>query len=132
NTIASLLLDVYVAFAINETDRMFSRQLVERLVSISAGRPWVEARKGKEINELWLAQQFRPYGIKPRTIWIGEDHAKGYYFEDFREASQRYVPKAEAQAFLDEFKSPNGANHEGCAPAAGETGVAQPPTTQKE
>ena len=108
---------------------MFSRQLVERLILRSAGRPWVEARKGKEINELWLSQQLRPYGIRPRTIWIGEDHAKGYYFEDFREASQRYVPKAEAQAFLDELTSPSQASGEEPAPAAGENGAAQTPAT---
>ena len=29
------------------------------------------------MTELWLAQQLRPYGIKPRTIRIGEQVAKG-------------------------------------------------------
>jgi hypothetical protein len=106
NPIASLLLDIFLVFILDHGDRMFSKTLVEYLDARSAGRPWAEARKGKEITELWLAQQLRPYGIRPRTIWIGDAQAKGYYFEDFKEASQRYIPKAEAKAFLDELKAP--------------------------
>ena len=41
-------------------------------------RPWVEMFHGKEINDLLLAKKLRPYGIRPKTIWIGEEHAKGY------------------------------------------------------
>jgi hypothetical protein len=84
---------------------MFSRTLVEELSVRSADRPWAEARKGKDITELWLAQQLRPYGVRPRTIWIGHDHAKGYLRDDFTETFQRYIPKAEAEAFLAELKN---------------------------
>jgi sulfite reductase beta subunit-like hemoprotein len=104
NPIASLLLDIYLVFLINHAQRLFSRTLVEGLTGRSADRPWAEARRGKEINELWLAQQLRSYGIRPRTIWIGDSHAKGYYLAELQETMQRYVPKAEAQAYLDELK----------------------------
>ena len=106
NPIASLLLDIFIAFPLSRTDRMFSRTLVECLAARSADRAWAEARKGKGINELWLAQQLRPYGIRPRTVWIGGEHAKGYFLEDFRETFHRYIPKADAEAFLAELKNP--------------------------
>jgi hypothetical protein len=49
---------------------------------------------GEPITGLWLAQQLRPYGVKPRTIWIGES-AKGYVQEDFGEIYERYIPRSE-------------------------------------
>jgi len=59
---------------------------------------WVELRKGMEISELWLAQQLRPYGVRPKTIWIGEIAAKGYLKEDFGEVFRRYIPRSEVEA----------------------------------
>ena len=105
--IASLLFDICLIFTLGESDRMFSRILAEELNLRFSDRPWAEARKGQPIDGLWLAKQLRPYGIRPRTIWIGEDQAKGYHLEDFSEAFQRYVPKAEAQAYLAELTKPD-------------------------
>ncbi len=45
-----------------------------------------------------------PYGIRPKTIWIGEDHAKGYLLDDFTETFHPYIPKAEARAYIDELR----------------------------
>ena len=84
--------------------RVFSRDLVAGL-NCDTDRPWVALRKGKEVTELWLAQQLRPYGLKPKTIWIGETAAKGYLEEDFLEAFRRYVPKSAAQALLDNVRT---------------------------
>jgi len=61
-------------------------------------------RQGKEITELWLERQLRPYGVRPKTMWIGKDVAKGYFKDDFQEIFHRYTPKAQAQALLDELK----------------------------
>src|SRR6266436_2447550 len=80
--------------------RVFSRDLVAGL-NCEAERPWVALRKGNAVTELWLAQQLRPYGLKPKTIWIGETAAKGYLEEDFMEAFRRYIPKSAAQALLE-------------------------------
>src|SRR5438445_4871678 len=79
----------------------------------------------KYVSELmkWSTKQLRPYGIRPRTIWIGEDQAKGYYREDFSEAFQRYVPKAEAQAYLAELTKPEEPEKGAPAPA-----TTEPPT----
>jgi hypothetical protein len=43
-----------------------------------------------------------PYGIGPKTIWIGEESAKGYV-EDFIETFRRYIPKSVAKAPLEEW-----------------------------
>jgi len=106
NPIASLLLDICLIFGLSETDRVFSRTLVEDLNLRAPDRPWAEMRKGKEITGIWLSQQLRPYGIRPRNLWIGDDQGKGYYLEDFRETFQRYIPKAEAVAYLAELERP--------------------------
>jgi hypothetical protein len=59
-----------------------------------ADRPWMQMRKGKEIDELWLARQLAPYGIRPHTIRIEGVAAKGYTEEDFVEVFRRYIPRA--------------------------------------
>jgi hypothetical protein len=103
--IGALLWDIFVLFATSQVNRMFSRTLVEALNGFTE-RPWSALRKGKAITELWLAQQLRPYGVRPRTIWIGDTAAKGYLDEDFREAFQRYIPRSEIEAMLREPKKP--------------------------
>ena len=102
--ISSLLTDILLTFVIEERDRIFSRTLVKGLNRRSAHRPWSERRNGKPITDIWLAQQLRPYGIRPRTLWIGEEQAKGYFREDFQETFERYIVKGEAQAYMEELK----------------------------
>jgi len=59
------------------------------------------------VTETWLSQQLRPYGIRPKTIWIGETSAKGYVEEDFTEVFRRYIPKSALQSLIDESKAAN-------------------------
>jgi hypothetical protein len=80
---------------------MFSRDIVETLNAYT-DRPWMVLRRGKEVTETWLSQQLRGYGLRPRTIWIGERSAKGYMEEDFTEVFRRYLPKSAVRALLDE------------------------------
>jgi hypothetical protein len=61
-------------------------------------------RRWKEITETWLARQLRPYGVRPKTIWIGETSAKGYLEADFEETFRRYIPKAAIMAYLAQAK----------------------------
>jgi hypothetical protein len=114
--IGSLLLDIYLAFVYAKVERMFSRDLVKALSSYT-DRPWVELRRGKALTETWLAQQLRPYGVKPKTIRIGEELGKGYVQEEMLETFRRYIPKPELEAFMAEMRE-RGA--EAAAPAAGE------------
>ena len=105
---SSLLLDIFIIFAVSASPRMFSRTLVAQLNARSTDRPWVERLKGRPITELWLSQQLRPYGIRPRNLCIGEQQAKGYVEEEFNETFRRYIPKSEAEAYLAELTAPAG------------------------
>jgi len=99
------MLDIVAIFAENDTNRMFSRDIVARLNSFQ-GRPWADALNGKPITELWLSQQLRPYGVRPKTIWIGDTSAKGYVQESFMETFRRYITKADLELLKSEAASP--------------------------
>ena len=67
----------------------------------------MESRNGRQITEMWLANQLRPFGISPRTLRSDDSVAKGYLREDFTEAFRRYLPKSELESFLaDPTKTP--------------------------
>jgi len=83
--------DIRVVFEACNDVRLFSRDMVGVLNGLG-DRPWRELRRGKPVTEMWLAMQLRPYGIRPKTIWIGSESAKGYERADFEEAFSRYVP----------------------------------------
>jgi hypothetical protein len=95
--IGALFLDIMVLLLRENATRIHSRTLVAGLTTILE-RPWAELRNGKPITESWLAGQLRPYGIRPKTIWIGKIPAKGYLKEDFAEAFRRYIPRSELEA----------------------------------
>jgi hypothetical protein len=95
--IGSLLLDLKVMFVNGNCQKMHSWRMVEALNGLG-DRPWTELRAGKEINELWLARQLRPYGIRPKMLWLERTTARGYEAEDFGEAFRRYIPRGEVEA----------------------------------
>jgi len=97
--IGSLLLDIFTLFTIDKIDRMFTYTLLAGLNSCGS-RPWKEPLKGKEATDLWLAQQLRPYGVKSRTMRIGEQRAKGYLEADFMDVFRRYISRSEVDALL--------------------------------
>ena len=99
--IAALLAELAVVFVEIDGNQVFSRTLVA-VLNASPDRPWAELSQGKPVTELWLANQLRPYGIRPRTRRIGDERAKGYALEDFQETFRRYVPASIARALLAE------------------------------
>src|SRR5206468_10435066 len=105
NPIGSLLLDIFVVFTLEQADRLFSRALAEGLGRFG-DHSWAEMLNGKAITGTWLAQQLRPYGIRPKTLWIGDTSAKGYTFEDLQEVFQRYIPRCEVEALSAELRPP--------------------------
>jgi len=107
NPIGALLLDIMVAFLEEGSERIHSRRLVERL-NHAGDRPWVELSKGKELSELWLAQQLRPYGIRPKTLRIGKIVAKGYLRGEFGEVFRRYIPRSEVEALRATMEAAEG------------------------
>jgi Protein of unknown function (DUF3631). len=46
---------------------------------------------GKPISEAWLARQLRRFGIRPKTLRIDDDRAKGYERAAFADAFDRYL-----------------------------------------
>jgi len=112
NPIGSLMLDMFILFAEEKVERMFTRKLIDGLMRFS-DRPWQEmagvrqttARQGngKEITGPWLSRLLRPYGIRPRTVWIGESSAKGYVLDEMIEILRRYVSRSDLEALKAEW-----------------------------
>jgi hypothetical protein len=96
---SSLLFDILLQFVHFNAERIYSRDLVACLNHLP-DRPWAMMRSGNAINELWLSQKLRPYGIRPRTIRTGTMTAKGYFKDEFTEIFRRYIPRSEAKAYL--------------------------------
>jgi hypothetical protein len=108
--IGALLFDIFFALFRHKSNRIFSRDWVTWLSGIS-DRPWaempglryVDCGQRREVTELWLARQLRPYGVRPRILRIGDQIGKGYAQEDLLEVFQRYMPRVE----LDDLKQEN-------------------------
>jgi hypothetical protein len=77
----------------------------------------------------WLSQQLKPYGIKPRNMWVNGEQGKGYELEDFRETFRRYIPRAELEALKAEAQQSNEGTKAGNSTAEGK-GAAEPPANQ--
>jgi len=99
--IGSFLVDVMLAFMAAQTEKLFSRDMVTRLI-IRELRPWTEMLRGRQLTELKVAQILRGYGIRPRTLWIDGQTAKGYVRSDFEPLFKRYVPQSEMDALREE------------------------------
>jgi hypothetical protein len=108
NVVSTLLLDCFLIFTEHKAERMFTRDLVQRLNALP-NRPWRELLKGKDklIDDLWLAKQLRPFGIVPTTIWIGQQAARGYLHDAFLEPVRRYTSKADWESYQATFLQPD-------------------------
>lgn len=89
-----LLTDIRQMFHENGVERIFSKILVESLCKMT-DRPWLEVQRGKPITERWLARQLARFEIRPKTVRIYEDRAKGYETAAFTDAFERYIPAEE-------------------------------------
>ena len=103
NPIGALLLDIWAIFVRFHAKRIFSYDIV-LLLNRLEDRPWSVAKKPVEITELWLSQQLRPFGVRPRNLWIGGEQRKGYVRDEFMDLFARYVSKSEAEAFIVNLK----------------------------
>ena len=89
-------MDILLAFLDAGIPRLHSRILVGAL-NLRDERPWRQLTNGRKMDEIGLARQLAPYGIRPRNIRIGDTIARGYTQEDFAEAFRRYIPASEAE-----------------------------------
>ncbi|CAN5871965.1 hypothetical protein BH18ACI4_BH18ACI4_25850 [soil metagenome] len=65
-----LLSDIRQIFSEVNSERLFSKTLIEQLVAM-ADRPWPEANNGKAVTSAWLSRRLRPFSIFPKSIRIG-------------------------------------------------------------
>lgn len=82
-----LLSDLRSVF--EHSDEMSSKSILKALVEIEEA-PWGDL-KGKPLDERGLANRLRAYGIKPKTIRIGDTTPKGYKGSDLFDAWRRYL-----------------------------------------
>lgn len=89
-TTGTLLLGA-IREAFGEGDRITTTDL---LTTINADEelPFGGWRDGKGIDGRRLARLLKPYGIRPRTIRIGDHTEKGYLRESFSEPWTRWLP----------------------------------------
>ncbi len=99
-----LFLDIFIHYTSERVDRIFTRSLIEWLNRIP-NHAWAELSKGRAFDEIWLARQLRPYGIRPRLIRIGEDVSRGYLLEDFMDSFRRYISRTEFAALTAEMEA---------------------------
>ena len=76
-------------FAEAAVGRIFSADLANALCSL-ADRPYCYPDnlkpKGIVVTQGWLWHRLQPYGIRPRTVRIGEDRGKGCELAQFETA----------------------------------------------
>ncbi|HUZ47878.1 MAG TPA: DUF3631 domain-containing protein [Terriglobia bacterium] len=87
-----LLADLRKLFGEEETGRLASSRIVEKLIEME-DRPWPEYSHGKPISKRGLAKVLGRFGISPRTIRTDNGILKGYVLEDFEDAFLRYLPE---------------------------------------
>jgi hypothetical protein len=81
--------------AMNGAERITTADLQE-IINADDSLPFGGWNESKGIDPRSLARLLKPYGIKSRTIRIGEVTAKGYHARDFEDAWERYLPSARA------------------------------------
>jgi len=82
------------------------RTLADRCILIRMQRK-IPNEECERLRNLDVAShQLRPYGIRPKTLWIGNTAAKGYLKEDFMDVFRRYIPESELDALRARPKPP--------------------------
>jgi putative DNA primase/helicase len=86
-----LLKDMQQAFTDRNGENIFSDDLVKQLHGMEE-RPWLEyGRERAPITKGQMARLLRPFEIRPRSVRIGADTAKGYTLEMCCDAFERYI-----------------------------------------
>jgi putative DNA primase/helicase len=85
-----LLEDIWDHFQEASSDRLTSKEIVERLVEMEE-RPWPEWRQGREITPTGVARLLKPFAVRPKQF--KDDSGKkqrGYSKEQFLDPVIRY------------------------------------------
>jgi hypothetical protein len=86
-----LLIDIKDIFNSHNTDRMFSKTLVEALQELTES-PWADWNKGKGLSTNGMSILLKDFSVYSKNIRIDEEQRKGYTLESFEDAFKRYIP----------------------------------------
>jgi hypothetical protein len=103
NSGTELLQDIYAMFVLMNETKMFTRSILTCLKDPEFA-PASLATKYSNLDEHKIAQNLRPYGIKPMVFRAGKHIGRGYTMEALKDAVARYVPKAEIDARIQELE----------------------------
>jgi hypothetical protein len=87
-----------------DTDGLATTTILEE-VNADEELPFGGWRHGEGLDPRGLARLLKPYGIKRRTIRLGDQTAKGYKREQFEEAWARYLPPSGGKGSQGEHRS---------------------------
>jgi hypothetical protein len=87
----SLISDIRDIFSEKHAQMLSSLQLVGTLSKME-GRPWPAMEHSGVITPNSLARLLAPFEIFPRNLRVGASIVKGYRFDSFTEAWNRYLP----------------------------------------
>lgn len=86
-----LLRDIRQYFATSGSSRVTSKELCEALNSDEEG-PWRTcSNNGKPITPNLVGKLLRPYGVKPKTMRVGNSTLRGYEKAQLEDAFERYL-----------------------------------------
>jgi len=85
-----LLSDIQEIFEEKRVDRISTADLIKTLCD-DEEKPWATYNRGCPIEPRQLAGKLKGYGIKSKTIRIGNVTAKGYEREQFKDSFIRYA-----------------------------------------
>tara|TARA_R100000900_G_scaffold39187_2_gene32279 strand:- start:638 stop:1849 length:1212 start_codon:yes stop_codon:yes gene_type:complete len=85
-----LLRDIRQYFLASGSSRVTSKDLCEALNSDEEG-PWKTCSNGKPITPNLVGKLLRPYGVKPKTMRVGNSTLRGYEQAQLEDAFERYL-----------------------------------------
>jgi hypothetical protein len=83
-----LLADLRVVFG--EREHLSTEEILAALVAIDDA-PWADLR-GKPLDARTLSRRLGRYGVKPRTVRLGDRTSRGYSRDDLFDPWSRYLP----------------------------------------
>jgi putative DNA primase/helicase len=84
-----LLADIQEIFG-DDREKITTAELI-RLLCADEEKPWATFNRGRCISPRQVAKRLKEYGILSHTIRIGNETAKGYTVDQFKEAFSRYL-----------------------------------------
>jgi hypothetical protein len=88
-----LLSDVRTVFG--KRDAMHTADILSALQALDEA-PWAELVAGKPLNSRGLSRRLAGYGIKAKSVRVGESVARGYSRDDLTDAWSRYLSPPDA------------------------------------